>query len=605
MSTHKMIDIICIVSIILAVALTILLMGGRVFGMIPVMNQETNSGMFTANDLDADWDTSSATKITLSDMGSVISGNGVYVNDGDIYIAYAGHYVLTGELTNGSVIIDADKSDKIWLLLDGVKIHCDDDAAIRVEQADKVFLTLADDTENTISSGMQYDAETVESGVDGAIYSRDDLTINGTGSLVVSTEYYHGIVCNDDFAITGGNISISAVQDGIHANDSVRIRDSVISISAGDDGITVSNDDETAFLYVESGSISIQDCYEGLEAVDITIAGGTIDILPTDDGINAAGSGENSVIRITGGNITIVNPSGRDADGLDSNGSIYIEGGKIFISVSDNGGNCAIDYGSENGGECVVSGGTVIACGGSAMAEGFDSDSPQGFLLYNGAAESGAIIELIDSDGRELLSEEIPCSFSLAVLSTPELKVGDVCTIMVDDVQEEITIDNSSNSGFNSRGFFGGGMRDGRNHGGMSEGQGNRNNQSVDDQEDRDYQNNPPQDFERPERSEDVLPVDNMFEPPDDSAFPGNEPPDGTEPPNNMGPPDDMGFSGDIKSPDRGSMPGGGKQTEREQMRFGEDSLSANDVSDNRLALLGISVLALLSGLIVAIKIEH
>ena len=66
----------------------------------------------------------------------------------------------------------------------------------------------------------------------------------------------------------------SAVQDGIHANDSVCIRESVISISAGDDGITVSNDDDAAFLYVESGRISITDCYEGLEAVDITIAGG-------------------------------------------------------------------------------------------------------------------------------------------------------------------------------------------------------------------------------------------------------------------------------------------------------------------------------------------
>ncbi|MBD5457247.1 MAG: carbohydrate-binding domain-containing protein, partial [Lachnospiraceae bacterium] len=410
MSTHKRIDVICIAAVILTIVLTVLLMNGKTFDIMPVMNEEAGSAHFTANDMNADWDISSATSIVLSDSGSTINGTGAYVHDGNVYIVYAGCYVLTGELTNGSVIIDADKSDKIWVLLDGAAIHCGDGAAIRVEQADNVFLTLADGTESTVSSGEQYSAENIASGVDGVIYSRDDLTINGTGALYVSTEYDHGIVCNDDLMITGGNITISAVQDGIHANDSVRIRNAAISISAGDDGISVSNDDETAFLYVESGSISIPACYEGLEAVDITIAGGTIDILATDDGINASGNGDNSAIRIAGGDITIINPTGRDADGLDSNGSIYVEGGKVFISVLGSGGNCALDYGSENGGECVVSGGTVIACGGSMMAEGFDAGSPQGFLIYNMTAEAGAEISLQDSVGGELLSEEIPCS---------------------------------------------------------------------------------------------------------------------------------------------------------------------------------------------------
>lgn len=577
MSTDNKMDAVCIVSTILTVVLTILLMNGVTFGAIPVISMETDSGMFTSSDLNADWNSTSATEIALSDMGSVISGNGAYVYDGDVYIAYAGHYVLTGELSDGSVIIDADKSDKIWLLLDGVKLHCGDDAAIRVEQADKVFLTLADDTENTISSGAQYEEDTAASGVDGAIYSRDDLTINGTGALAVSTEYCHGIVCNDDLAVTGGHISISAVQDGIHANDSVRIRESVISISAGDDGITVSNDDESAFLYVESGDITITDCYEGLEAVDITIAGGTIDIAPTDDGINAAGNGGNSVIRITGGDITIINPSGRDADGLDSNGSIYIEGGRVFISVTDGGGNCAIDYGSENGGECIISGGTVIACGGSAMAEGFDEESSQGFLMYRSAAESGTTVKLKDSEDRELLSEVIPCSFSLAVLSTPDLKVGDVCTIMIDDVQEQITIDNSKGSGLDAGGRFGGGMRGGGNRGEMPDSQEHRNNQSFEEREGRAGQS---QDTERPERPEDVVPAGRMLEPPD-----GANMPDGMEPPGGME------FSDDQRMPDTEGMHSGGRQ----QLQEKEDRTMIPP-------LLGISVLVLLAGLLAAWK---
>ncbi len=588
MSTHKKIDAICIAAIIFSIVLTVLLMNGKVFASVAAMSEDVGSDLFTANDLNADWDTAYATKIVLSDEGSTISGNGAYVHDGNICITYAGHYVLSGELANGSVIIDADKKGKIWVLLDGVSIHCDDDAAIRVEQADNVFLTLADGTENLVSSGAEYNEETASSGVDGTIYSRDDLTINGTGTLTVSAEYHHGIVCNDDLVIAGGNIAISAVQDAIHANDSVRIQNAEISIKAGDDGITVSNDDETAFLYVESGSITVSECYEGLEAVDITIAGGTVDIMATDDGINASGRGENSVIRITDGDVTIVNPSGRDADGLDSNGSIYIEGGKVFISVSDNGGNCALDCGSENGGECVVSGGTVIACGGSAMAEGFDAGSAQGFLMYGTNAAAGTIVSLEDSDGRELLSEEIPCSFSSVVLSTPELKVGDVCTIAIDGVQEQITIDNSSTSGFGQGGMFRGGMPNGRNFGGMT-------------------------------RNEDV-PVMGRIEPPEDGEVPSD-----MEPPEKMELPDKTELSDRTDMPDarQGMKEDSGRvfahddgqnrkdgarfrqqDMDRGQVQPGED-ISSSAVSVDTLVMLGISVLVLLAGLCIAAKVRH
>lgn len=608
MSTHKKIDIICIAAIVLAVVLTVLLMGGKALSITAAASEQTSSDLFTANDLNADWDTSSATIIILSDKGSTIRGNGAYVNDGDVYIAYAGHYVLTGELTDGSVIIDADKNDNVWISLDGVTLHCDDDAAIRVEQADKVFLTLAEGTENTVSSGAEYNTEIAASGVDGTIYSRDDLTINGTGALVVNAAYNHGIVCNDDLVITGGNITITAAQDGIHANDSVCIRNSVISISAGDDGITVSNDDETAFLYVESGNISIPACYEGLEATDITIAGGTIDIMPTDDGINASGNGGGSVIRITGGDIRIINPSGRDADGLDSNGSIYIEGGKVFISVVGSGGNCALDCGSENGGECVISGGTVIACGGSTMAEGFDAGSPQGFLMYNTAAKAGTTIRLEDSQGRELLSEDIPCSFSSIVLSTPELKVGDTCMLVIGDTQEQIVIDNTSSSGFSSPfGMFGGGMSGGRGHGGAF---GDRTND--------------PASSERPAlpggsgSSDGMGPPDSMI--PSDSM----EPPDGMEPLNGTEPSDgieSLNGTGE-KEPDRQEMrevsgrpftPGErqpqGNGTHSQQQTWGQmypqEEISSFNISVDTLVLLGISILTLMVGLFIALKIKH
>ena len=552
MATHKRIDSICIAAVLIAIVLTVLLLNGRSLGIVSVMSAEVNDGMFTARDLDADWNVSSATRIVLSDQGATIDGNGAYVYDGNVCIAYAGYYVLTGELTDGSIVIDAEKSDDIWIALDGVTLHCEDDAALRVEQADKVFLTLADGTKNTISSGGQYSEESVASGTDGAIYSRDDLTINGTGELVIDAAYRHGIVCNDDLVIAGGNLTIRAAEDGIHANDSVRVRDAAISIAAGDDGITVSNEEETSFLYVASGNISISECYEGMEATDISIAGGNIDIAPTDDGINANGYGGNAVIRIKGGDITIINPSGRDADGLDSNGDIYIEGGRTFISVTDGGSNCALDYGSENGGECIVSGGTVIACGGSAMAEGFDADSPQGFLMHSAKAAAGTTIRLADAQGRELLSEEIPCSFSSAVISTPALEVGDICTIEVGDAQEQVTIDNSSAEGFMAMGMRGGGMRGG----------GRQNDMRPSDK---------PEMFDderRPDKPE---------------MFDGENQPDKAHM-----------WGNDGNRPGRPEMPGNG-----------ERPFESGEGQGNTLILLGISIMVLLSGLLMAMKMKY
>ena len=485
MSTHKHIDIICIVIAVLALLLTVLFMNGNALGIISVSKEENSNAVFTENDLNAQWDTSNATKITLSDSGSTISGNGAYENGGNIYIVYAGKYVISGELSNGKILIDADGDDKIWLMLSGASIHCEDDAAIRIEQAGKVFLTLKDGTENALSSGAAYSEDAVLSGVDGVIYSRDDLTVNGNGSLNVTAEYKHGIVCNDDLVITGGTITVKSSQDGFHAHDSVRIKDADITITAGDDGITASNDDETAYFYMESGKISIPSCYEGIEAIQITIAGGTVDISPSDDGINANGNGRNSVLNITGGDITIKNENGRDADGIDSNKDIYISGGKLFISVGNNGGNSAIDYGSENGGVCVISGGTVLACGSSSMAESFDSSSTQGFLMQTASAEAGTTVTVKDSDGKVLLSETVPYSFSSVLVSTPDMKIGDTCTLVIGETETEMTVDNSSTSGGFGGGFGGGRMPDGnangfggKNGGGMFGGKGNRQMQN-------------------------------------------------------------------------------------------------------------------------------
>ena len=579
-------------------------MGGEALGIAVITDEDAGDSLFTSNDLNGSWDSSSATHITLTGDGGNVSGNGAYIYNGDVYIVYAGKYVISGELTDGSVIVNADGDDKIWVLLDGVDLSCKDSGAIVVEQAAKVFLTLAEGTENVVSCGGEYSEDAVSAGIDGAVYSRDDLTINGSGSLTVNAQYKHGIVCNDNLVITGGNIDITAAQDGIHANDSVRFANAYLTVNAGDDGITVSNNDETAYVYVGSGNINIPSCYEGIEAINITVAGGEIEIFPTDDGLNANGRGSNSVINITGGNITVINETGRDADGLDSNGSICISGGNIFISVNGSGRSCALDCGTENGGVCEISGGTVIAAGGSAMAEGFDPSSEQCFIMYStSGTDGGTTVSLTNENGDLLLSETIPCNFSSVVISTPELQMGETCTLSIGGMESLITVDNSTVSG----GFGMGGMQ----FGGMQQG-GQDRPQDFPGMGDGDFTNG-----EKPQRLDGGFGGGGMHgggfgrgEMPDGSFGDGDMPkmPDGGFEGGNVPEMPDGNFSGvetpqapDGNFPNNGGFRSDDFRTERKQDQTDDTS----SLSPDTLIPAGISILVLIAGIFIALKVKH
>ena len=580
MSTHNTLDKICVAIVICSLVLTVLFMNGEALGITKIVDedaeQNSDSAYFTTNDQNGSWDTTGAAAITLTGDGASISGNGAYVYDGNVVIAEAGRYVLSGSLEDGSIIVDAHDSSKVWILLDGVEINCSDDACIQVDQADKVFLTLAEGSENTLISGSAYSDTALSDGTDGAIFAHDDLTINGSGSLTVTAQYSHGISANDDLVITGGTITISAADDAIHVNDSIRIKDAAITVTAGDDGLLTSNEVENGYLYIESGTLDvtasgdgihttgditvaggetnisagddgihsdasvfvqsgtilISDCYEGIEALIIDVSGGDVSINCEDDGFNAnggsgdmfggggqmggghndgtsghggmhgsgtdegttgemptppdrsgesmsggmptgqetetaSGSGQSSAdtedvetyISISGGNIRIVNEVGQDADGLDSNGDIKISGGTIYISLLGTGSNCAVDYASESGGVAEITGGTIIACGASSMAESFDSTSTQASILYNmsSIAAAGTTLTVTDADGSVLLSWEVPCSFSSALISCPEMKIGGTYTVSAGETSEEITLESVSTTYGDAQGGMPGG----------------------------------------------------------------------------------------------------------------------------------------------------
>ena len=289
MSTSKHFDAIVAVVLALGLLLTVAFINGEALGIEKIVDEDAEdyegTEYFTANDLNGDWDASNPTAtVSLNGDSAQVSGNGAYYNDGSVVITGAGTYVFSGALDDGNIVVDAYDSSKVFILLDGVELYCSDDACLRVENAEKVFLTLAAGTENRMESGETYSETALDDNTGGVIFAHDDLTINGSGSLDIVANYKHGIDANDDLKITGGTITITCPADGLHVNDSFRLCNASLTIAAGDDAIHSDTD-----VYIESGTLLITECYEGVEAPIIEVAGGDIMIYPTDDGFNANG----------------------------------------------------------------------------------------------------------------------------------------------------------------------------------------------------------------------------------------------------------------------------------------------------------------------------
>lgn len=214
---------------------------------------------FVAEDLEVGYDDTVAVNVELNGTSAEISGSGATENNGVITVSEAGVYVFSGELSNGRIIVDAGKNDKVRLIMNGVKISCSDNSPVFINQADKVIMTLNDNTENALVDGKTYNLSDDDSNVDGAVFSRDDLTLNGSGSLTVTANYKHGIVCKDDLVITGGKYVINSASGGIYGKDSLRIKQGDFDITAGSNGIKATNSDESdkGYVYISDGSYKI------------------------------------------------------------------------------------------------------------------------------------------------------------------------------------------------------------------------------------------------------------------------------------------------------------------------------------------------------------
>lgn len=395
--------------------------------------QLTADDMFSDRDLSGDY--SECTDITLSKSTASCSDSSVTVADGSVVITKAGTYKLSGTFT-GQIIVNAGDSDKVQLVLDNASITKEGSAALYIINADKVFITTVKGTENTLSSTGEFASSDDATNVDGAIFSKSDITFNGSGNLSVKCESKHGIVTKDDLKITGGTYNITSASQGLSGKDSVRIAGGNITITSGTDGIHSENTDNTekGYVYISGGTLNItsgKDCidasgtvdikdgtftlkagggssekttgdstesYKGIKAdgvltisggtfdidtlddaihsnADVTVSGGTLDISTGDDGIH---SGNNTVV--SGGEINIE----KCYEGLEGQ-TVTVSGGKVTLTSSDDGINAA--------------GGDNQGVGGGFGPDSFSDDSNAKITITGGEIHVNASGDGLDSNG--------------------------------------------------------------------------------------------------------------------------------------------------------------------------------------------------------------
>lgn len=248
---------------------------------VDVEFDKTDDEMFTDRDEQDSYTEGNSVIISLNGDSVSCSSGSVVVSGTTVTITDEGTYILRGSLSDGMIIVDAEETDKPQLVLDGASVTSVTSAALYILEADKVFVTLAEGTENVFANGGSFTAID-ENNIDAAVFSKQDLTFNGAGHLTVTSPVGHGIVSKDDLVFTDGTYTVNCASHGLDVNDSVRIKGAALTIDAGKDGIHAEDSDDatTGFVYISGGSVDIEAEGDGISAeAYMQIAGGTIEIL--------------------------------------------------------------------------------------------------------------------------------------------------------------------------------------------------------------------------------------------------------------------------------------------------------------------------------------
>ncbi|WP_419876089.1 carbohydrate-binding domain-containing protein [Candidatus Pristimantibacillus sp. PTI5] len=321
---------------------------------------------YSEEDLDSSWEDIEHSTITLNGTSAAIEGTGAVVDGNQVTIALPGVYVVSGKLIEGQIIVDLESEGTVKLVLNGAEIHNAEGSAIYSKQAGKTIISLQEGTQNIVSDGDSY-ASTGEDDPTAAIFSEDDLTINGAGSLTVEGNYNDGISGKDDVMVAGGNITVHAADDGLVGRDMLAIKEATITVEADGDGLKSTNDTDASkgYIVIEGGVFDLKAGNDGIQAeTELLISGGEYSIVTGGGSANGAvkaeenGPGARGVqqtaavetstaaesesakglkaaadITISGGTFTIDSAD----DSIHSNNSLVIAAGKMSITSGDDG----------------------------------------------------------------------------------------------------------------------------------------------------------------------------------------------------------------------------------------------------------------------------
>lgn len=323
----------------------------------------SSADMFTERDLAGTYEESGAVYVTLSDDGIAGETDGVVIDGQMVTITAEGTYIFSGTLSEGQIVVDADNA-KVQIVFDNVDITCASSAAVYVKSAEKVFVTLAEGSQNTLRNTDEYVAID-DNNIDAVIFAKSDLTLNGTGSLTIISAEGHGIVSKDDLKIIGGTYDITAAGHALSGKDSVRIADGTFILTAEKDGIHAENadDEEKGYIYIADGDFTITSDGDGMDASNIVqIEDGTLDITAGGGSANSLKTHESDVPGGPGGGMpqngerpdgesmpqmgekpdgenmpqdTTTDESGTSTKGIKAGGGMYLNGGTYQIDSAD------------------------------------------------------------------------------------------------------------------------------------------------------------------------------------------------------------------------------------------------------------------------------
>ncbi|WP_251159325.1 carbohydrate-binding domain-containing protein [Caniella muris] len=374
-----------------------------------------------------------STTIALADGATTVDGAGARADGDVVTISQGGSYRLSGSLSDGSVVVDADGQD-VSVVFDGVSLASSGPCAFDVVAAGEVVVEVADGTQNRVSDAGDAPAD----GADACLYSETDLVLCGTGTLEVQAGAKDAVTSKGSLSVTGVHLVVSAPDHGIEGKGSLTVdqgaeveveagegdglrsdgdlvlADATTTVSAGDDGVHTEG-----ALSVTAGTHTVTSCTEGLEGSSVTVSGGEVSVSSTDDAINAAGDTGPFEVRVSGGTVSLT----AAGDAIDSNGTLELSGGTVVAACTGQ-ADGALDFEES----CVVSGGTLVAVGGGMAAWPTEATQPVAVVGFGATVPAGSAVVLADSDGAEMARFEVPQASTYAVVSSPELQAGP-CTV--------------------------------------------------------------------------------------------------------------------------------------------------------------------------------